>query len=106
MVASYYMAQSPIFREWDSDGKPLAGGQLYIYGSGSTEEFGLPAYKDASGNAMHDTPIVLDASGCAVIYLGAYTSYDMNLYDKNGAQMPNYPVSIFFAQGVPVFPPT
>ncbi len=56
----------------DDNGRPLAGGKVWTYESGTT----TPKYtfSDASGNAVNTNPIILDEAGRANIYLdsGAY----------------------------------
>lgn len=56
----------------DDNGKPLAGGKVWTYESGTTTP--KPTFSDANGNAVNTNPIVLNEAGRANIYLdgGAY----------------------------------
>lgn len=56
----------------DGHGKPLAGGLVYTYESGTTTL--KPTFADPEGKTPNTNPIVLDAAGRAKIYLdtGAY----------------------------------
>lgn len=63
----------PIFRAWDDDGSPLAGGKIYTYEVNSTTP--KLTYFDAALSSQHDNPIVLDANGEAVIYLNGSTKF-------------------------------
>lgn len=56
----------------DGHGKPLAGGLIYTYESGTTTL--KPTFADPEGKTPNTNPVVLDAAGLAKIYLdtGAY----------------------------------
>ncbi|MGR2824238.1 hypothetical protein FY048_01660 [Acinetobacter sp. 1124_18A] len=56
----------------DDIGRPLAGGKVWTYESGTTTP--KPTFSDASGSAVNTNPIILDEAGRANIYLdgGAY----------------------------------
>ncbi|MFK7336397.1 hypothetical protein [Acinetobacter baumannii] len=56
----------------DDNGKPLAGGQVWTYESGTTTP--KATYVDPDGGAKNTNPIILDEAGRANIYLddGAY----------------------------------
>ncbi len=75
----------PVVQYFDNNGKPLAGGLLYTYTSGSG--FATPATTySTSGGVANANPIVLDSAGRATIFLAA-TSYGFVLTDANGVQL-------------------
>jgi hypothetical protein len=61
------ISPSPILQFWDSNGKPLAGGQVCVYLAGTTTPVTL--YKDAAGMVPWGNPITLDTSGRAIAYV-------------------------------------
>lgn len=69
------------FREVDSNGIPLAGGQLFSYVAGTT----IPSatYTDSTGATANTNPVVLDSSGRANIWIGS-GFYKFVLEDING----------------------
>ena len=50
----------PLFRAFDANGLPLAGGKLYSYAAGTSTPLALLA---ADGVTPLANPVVLDASG-------------------------------------------
>jgi hypothetical protein len=55
----------------DSDGKPLSGASVAYYTPGTTDF--KPTYQDAAATILNTNPVILDASGEAVVYgTGAY----------------------------------
>lgn len=66
-----FIMTNPVFREFDADGLPLAGGYAYFYAAGTDTP--KDVYQDAAGVAAHPNPVILDSRGEAVIYgNGAY----------------------------------
>jgi hypothetical protein len=70
---------------FDNSGEPLAGGKIYTYDNGTTDN--KTTFQDANEVAANTNPIILDSAGRASIYLedGAYTfrvdtSADVTLY--------------------------
>ncbi|NCC41583.1 MAG: hypothetical protein EOM21_19620, partial [Gammaproteobacteria bacterium] len=56
---------------FDNNGDPLAGGKLYTYAAGTTTP--KATYTTAAGDVANTNPVVLDASGRAVLFIdGAY----------------------------------
>ena len=70
----------PIFRAFDDNGDPLAGGLLYAYESGTTTP--QDTY-DESGVA-NTNPVVLNSAGEADVYLSENTYYTLKLTDSVG----------------------
>lgn len=62
------LTPSPKMQFVDANGKPLAGGKLYTYASGTTTP--LATYTDATGSTPNTNPIILDSAGYASIWLG------------------------------------
>lgn len=63
----------PIFRAYDANGNPLAGGRLNTYVAGtSTLLPTFPTYQDAlAGTNQNSNPVTLDANGAAQIWVQA-----------------------------------
>lgn len=72
----------PIFRAFDSAGRPLAGGLLYSYQAGTTTP--LATYSDAAGTVQNANPVVLDSTGSATVRLGP-SAYKFVLKDAGGS---------------------
>lgn len=81
MPVSYVL---PIFHAETDSGKPLVGGKLFTYISGTT----TPAvtYLDAAGTA-NTNPVILNARGEARVFLDNAVSYTFTLQDANGVQI-------------------
>lgn len=73
----------PVFRAFDANGVPLAGGKLYTYNSGTTTP--ATTYSDAAGTVPNTNPVILDSTGTALIYWGPQL-YTVVLTDANGIQ--------------------
>jgi len=69
------------FKEWDSNGNPLAGGKLYSYLAGTSTP--VSTSTDESGATPNTNPVILDASGRADVWLSSSTSYKFALYDSD-----------------------
>jgi len=76
-------ARAPIFRfrEFDSNGDPLAGGKVYSYLAGTSTP--ASTYADATGLVANTNPLILDAEGRGALYLGA-GSYKIIVKDADG----------------------
>jgi hypothetical protein len=71
----------PIFRAFDSAGLPLAGGKLYAYLAGSTNN--KVTWSDAAATVANTNPVVLDTTGSATVRLDP-GFYDFVLTDSFG----------------------
>jgi hypothetical protein len=80
--------QWPLFRAWDANGLPLAGGKLYAYQAGTSTPQALLA---ADGTTPLANPVVLDASGQAAIRLGA-NAYKLDLFSALDVHQASWPV--------------
>lgn len=69
-------------RYLDSNGIPLAGGQLFTYAAGTTTP--QATYTDSTGVTPQTNPIVLDSTGSAPMWLNPALSYKFVLEDVNG----------------------
>jgi hypothetical protein len=72
---------NPVFRGTDINNDPLPGGLVYTYAAGTTTP--LATYQDANGTTPNTNPIVLDADGEALVYLGSDV-YKFVLQDSTG----------------------
>lgn len=71
----------PVFRAFDANAVPLAGGLLYSYAAGTTTP--LATYTDESGDTPNANPVVLDSTGSANVWL-ANAAYKLVLKDASG----------------------
>lgn len=83
-MANFSPAYFPVFRAFDANGNPLAGGKLYSYAAGSTTP--VATYTDASGGTENTNPVILDANGEAPVWLGQ-DAYKFVLKDANDATL-------------------
>lgn len=76
------MNLSPVLKQrfFDSNGLPLAGGQLYSYQAGTTTP--QVTYSNSTGTT-NSNPVVLDANGYADVWLDPTLSYKFILQDSN-----------------------
>jgi hypothetical protein len=65
----------------DDDGNPLSGGEIYTYTAGTSTP--KETYSDEDAAVPNTNPVVLDAGGRAVIYIGA-GAYKFVLKDADG----------------------
>ncbi len=77
-VASYIL---PRFKAIDDFGRPMVGAKLYTYQNKTTTP--AATYQDAQQSAANTNPIVLNASGEAIIYLLTDQVYTFVLKDAN-----------------------
>jgi microcystin-dependent protein len=99
-----FVIPAPVFRAWDSNGDPLAGGKLYSYEAGTSTP--LATYTDEQLTTPHTNPIILDASGEATIFIEDGVAYKFNLTDADDVQQDNWPVdNIEIISPTPVVPP-
>lgn len=82
------LAPVPVFRAFDTDGFPLAGGLLYSYAAGTSTP--KATYTDHLGTTPNTNPVVLDPTGAAQVWLDG--SYKLLLTDADGVTQPGYPV--------------
>ena len=65
MTYSTSTSGNPRFQATDTNGAPLAGGQLFTYAAGTSVL--LPTYSDAAGVVPNTNPVILDSLGGAVV---------------------------------------
>ncbi len=71
----------PLFQQFfDSNGDPLAGGKVYTYIAGSSTP--TATYTDKSATTPNTNPILLDANGCANVWIGP-GAYKFVITDKD-----------------------
>jgi len=73
----------PRLQFFDANGKPLAGGLIYTYLTGTSTP--ATTYTDSTGTVVASNPIILDSGGFASIWLGALT-YRIKVTDANNVQ--------------------
>lgn len=76
-------AQRPQFL--DNDGRPLAGGRVYFYLSGTN--IARDTYSDSALENANANPVELDASGRASIFLAPDIDYRIAVEDAAGTQI-------------------
>lgn len=67
-------------RFFTSNGIPLVGGFLYSYLAGTSTP--AATYTDETGSSSNSNPVILDANGCAEVWLGS-GAYKFVLEDAN-----------------------
>ncbi|MGG1948966.1 hypothetical protein AB1286_29870 [Trinickia sp. NRRL B-1857] len=76
------LAPDPMFRAYDNNNNPLAGGQLYTYQAGTTTP--ATTYTDSTAGTSNSNPVVLNARGEAPVWLSPTQAYKLVLKDANG----------------------
>jgi hypothetical protein len=84
------LAPTPVFKAFDNNGNPLAGGLLYSYIAGTTTP--QATYPSSSEVTPNTNPIVLNSRGECALWLDPTLSYKLNLTDASGNQIPGWPV--------------
>jgi len=76
-------------QQFNQDGVPLAGGQVFTYLAGTTS----PAitYTSASGATANENPIILDANGQCTIWFTGGVSYKLVLSPATDTNPPTNP---------------
>jgi hypothetical protein len=77
------LATYPLFRAFDRDGEPLAGGKVYSYLSGTSTPHAL--FADADLTTPLENPVILDSSGEAEFYYNG-SLYKLLLTDKDDVE--------------------
>lgn len=80
----------PLFRAFDSNGAPLAGGKVYTYQAGTSTP--LATYSDSGLSVPNANPVVLDAQGYPTsggIWLNG--TYKIDVQDSNGISIDGFP---------------
>jgi hypothetical protein len=80
----------PVFKAFDNNGVPLAGGLLYTYVAGTSTP--QATYKDSTLGSPNTNPVVLNARGECALWLDPTLTYKFQLTDSLGNQIPGYPV--------------
>ena len=80
----------PLFKAWDVNGLPLAGGKLYSFAAGTSTPLALLA---ADGITPLANPVVLNAYGQAQIRLRS-AAYKLDLFDALNIHQPDWPVDL------------
>ncbi len=89
MTAQLFRPGGSMF--FNSNGAPLAGGQLFYYQAGTT--LTAATYADLNGATLNPNPIVLNSSGqlTVPVYFGSVYNYKELLTDANGATVSPWP---------------
>ncbi len=80
----------PVQKFFDNAGRPLSGGLLFTYVSGTSTK--LATYTDASGGTPNTNPIVLDFRGEANIWLDQTLTYKFVLSPASDTDPPTNPI--------------
>ena len=93
LAQTYVSMPSPVMQFLDENGDPYAGGKLYTYTTGTTND--LATYSDTVGTE-NANPVILDSAGRAVVYLSAATykfrldtSADVTVWTQDVVASPN-----------------
>lgn len=79
----------PVFKAWDNNGVPLAGGQLFTYIAGSTTK--QASYIDSTGGTPNTNPVILNYRGEANIWLDPTKVYKLVLAPATDTDPPTNP---------------
>ena len=79
-----YLLPFVLPRQFTLDGKPLSGGKIFFYQSGSSTP--KLTYSTPDKSSINTNPVVLDASGFAPIYLDT-GAYRVIVQDQYGVQL-------------------
>lgn len=82
--AQVALSPSPRQTFLDKNGKPLAGGKVYTYSTGTLNP--LATYTDSTGTVPNSNPIILDSAGSASIWL-SYVPYRFIVQTSTGVQV-------------------
>lgn len=80
-VQAAVLMTEPKMQFFDDNGDPLAGGKVYTYSAGTTND--KVTYTDQGGGTANANPVILDAAGRASIWLGTSGSYKFVVKDAN-----------------------
>jgi len=83
-MSSAYIMPFVLPRQFTLDGRPLSGGMLYFYQSGTMTPKATYATPDKA--VLNSNPVILDASGFAPVYLD-FGAYRVIVQDSNGVQI-------------------
>lgn len=95
-----FLLGAPKLQLFDDDGLPLAGGKLWTYASGSTDE--LDTFSDIGLTTPNENPVILDAAGrpdSGAVYLTPEVAYKFVLMDAN--DVPQWTQDYFMVPAVP-----
>lgn len=83
---------SPVLKQkfFGNDGKPLNGGKLFSYATGSSTK--VATYQDAAGVSPNTNPIILDYRGEANVFIPPNTSYKFVLAPAADTDPPTNPI--------------
>lgn len=76
------LAPDPMFRAYDNNNNPLAGGQLYTYQAGTTTP--AATYTDSTAGTPNPNPVLLNARGEAPVWMNPTQAYKLVLKDASG----------------------
>lgn len=85
-------------RYFDSNGRPLSGGLVYTYATGTTTP--KATFSDSAGTTPLPNPIPLDVNGEALIFWSG--AYRVNVTSAIGVQIAGYPVDNYVSANVAV----
>src|SRR5882672_40801 len=88
-MATFTLSPTPIYKGWDANGIPLAGGQLFTYQAGTTTK--LAAYLDSTGTVATN-PIRLNARGETPLWIPPNVAYKYVLASATDTDPPGAPI--------------
>lgn len=83
------LAPLPIQKFFNNNGRPLDGGKLFTYVSGTTTK--IATYTDASGGASNANPIILDFRGECRLWIDPTKAYTFVLAPSTDTDPPTNP---------------
>jgi hypothetical protein len=79
-----------LFKAFDNNGVPLAGGKVFTYAAGTVTP--IATWTDYTAGFQNPNPVVLNYRGEAPIYLLPNIAYKFLLTDASGNTIPGWPV--------------
>lgn len=83
------LAPLPIQKFFNNNGRPLEGGKLFTYVSGTTTK--IATYTDSSGGALNTNPVILDFRGECRLWIDPTKAYTFVLAPSTDTDPPTNP---------------
>lgn len=89
-MATETLAPLAVQKFFDSNGFPLANGQLFTYSAGTSTK--IATYTDSTGSSPNSNPIRLNARGECDLWIPPNTGYKLVLAPPNDTDPPSFPI--------------
>lgn len=89
-MATEVLSPTPIFKAFDNNGTPLAGGKLFTYQAGTSTK--LATYTDSTGGSPNSNPVILNSRGECNLWIPPNTAYKYVLAPSTDTDPPTAPI--------------